>query len=822
MIMKFLQHHAGTALAYREKNFTFTDLLQNVNCYSEIIKPFHPQKVMIFSENRPEWIFTFYAAWMQGAVVVPADIMSTAPELKYMIEDCNPELVFCSADKKNIVASAIQNIKNAPELIVFDDLRDLQLTNEVEEVEVKDMEKTAVIIYTSGTTGSPKGVMLSFVNLFANIKAVSEDINIFASAETTMILLPLHHIFPLIGSMAAPLYVGGKVAMSPSLATEDILNTLQKHKVSIIIGVPRLYALIRKGVMDKIRAQKPARILFSLASKLKSRAFSKKIFKAVHQKFGGNVKYMVCGGAPLEIEVANDYKTLGFEMLEGYGMTEAAPMISFTRPNNWKIGAAGQVMPGTTVEIRDGEIVASGKNIMQGYYNRPDETLEVLRDGWLYTGDLGEVDKDNFVKITGRKKEIIILSNGKNVNPAPLETMLIEKIEGIAEVGILMNNDKLHALILPDTAKLQAKQITDIAAYFRNELNENYNKEVSSYKKINRFTLINQELPRTRLGKIQRFKLQEMLDAPIKAAAKKHEHSFEEYDILSTYLKEQKSVEVLPDDNLDFDLGLDSLDKVGLQTWLEKSFGVEMKVENLMNFPSVLKLAEYIRDKKSKLHFEKTNWADILKEKVNIRFPGSWYFSQMTLKASKYFFKVYFRMKHTGLENIPNTACIIAPNHQSSFDGFFIASVLKRKTFSKTYFYAKEKHIRQRWLKFLATRNNIIIVDLNNDLRLSIQKMAMALQNNRNIIIFPEGTRSRDGSMGQFKETFAILSRELGVPVVPVAINGAWRAFPSGSYFPRPFRQVTVNFLAAIQPGDQSYKSLSEAVKSRIQTRLAS
>jgi long-chain acyl-CoA synthetase len=194
----------------------------------------------------------------------------------------------------------------------------------------------------------------------------------------------------------------------------------------------------------------------------------------------------------------------------------------------------------------------------------------------------------------------------------------------------------------------------------------------------------------------------------------------------------------------------------------------------------------------------------------------------MTLKVSKYFFKVYFRMKHTGLENIPNTACIIAPNHQSSFDGFFIASVLKRKTFSKTYFYAKEKHIRQRWLKFLATRNNIIIVDLNNDLRLSIQKMAMALQNNRNIIIFPEGTRSRDGSMGQFKETFAILSRELGVPVVPVAINGAWRAVPSGSFFPRPFRQVTVNFLDPILPGEQSYKSLSETVKSRIQTRLAS
>ncbi len=820
--MKFLQNHAGTALAYRDKLFTFTDLLRSINSYKEIISKFRPQKVMIFSGNRPEYIYAFYGALMERSVVVPVDIMATAPELKYMMEDCTPELIFCSAEKKEMVEGIIKSVKNPPELLVLDDLQNLQLNNEVNEVEIKDLQKTAVIIYTSGTTGSPKGVMLSFENLFVNIKAVTEDIKIFGASETTMLLLPLHHIFPLIGSMAAPLFAGGKVAMSPSLATEDILNTLQQHKVSIIIGVPRLYAAIRKGVMDKINAKKAARVLFSLASKLKSRSFSKKIFKAVHQKFGGNIKYMVCGGAPLEIDVASDYQTLGFEMLEGYGMTEAAPMISFTRPDHWVIGAAGQVMPGTTVEIRDGEIVASGKNIMQGYYNRPEETLEVLRDGWLYTGDLGEVDKDNFVRITGRKKEIIILSNGKNINPVPLEAMLIEKIEGISEVGIMMHHDKLHAVILPDTTVLAAKQITDPSAYFRNELNEKFNKEVSSSKKITAFTLVKMELPRTRLGKIQRFKLAEMLIAPEKEAAKKYEKSFEEYDILSSYLKEQKSVEVMPDDNLEFDLGLDSLDKVGLQTWLEKSFGVEMKVENLMNFPSVVKLAEYIREKKNKLHLEKINWSDILKEKVTFRYPTSWYFSQMTLKLSKYIFKVYFRMKYDGLQNIPTTSCIIAPNHQSSFDGFFIASLLNRKTFSRTYFYAKEKHIRQRWLKFLATRNNIIIVDLNNDLRLSIQKMAMALQNNKNIIIFPEGTRSKDGSMGQFKETFAILSRELGVPVVPVAIDGAWRALPSGSLFPRPFRQVTVNFLTPILPGKQTYKSLSETVRNSIQTRLAS
>lgn len=820
--MKILQASTKVALSYKDQNFTYLDLLGKVAGYNELLNQFSPKKVMIYSENRPEWVFAFYGAWAQKAVVVPADVMSTAPELNYMIADCQPDVIFCSSAKKNVVDSALGTIKKPTQVLVFEDLQDLPKAQGLDGMEIIDFQQTALIIYTSGTTGSQKGVMLSFENLIANVRSVSKDIPIFKESETVMILLPLHHIFPLLGSMMAPLMVGGKTAMSPSLNTEDILNTLQQHKVNIIIGVPRLYAIIRKGVMDKVRASKAGRIMFSLAGKLNSRGFSRKVFKAVHEKFGGNLKYMVCGGAPLDPEVAMDYKILGFEMLEGYGMTEAAPMISFTRPGNWKIGAAGQIMPGVKVEIREGEIVASGKNIMQGYYNKPEDTAAILKDGWLYTGDLGEVDSDGFIKITGRKKEILVTSSGKNINPAELEQAMEEKIKGIAEVGVLLHNDKLHALILADNAKLSASGVNDLKQYFRNELINNFNKDVAPYKNIISFTIVNNELPRTRLGKLQRFKLHQLLETGADEKKQKSSPDFEEYTIIKTYLEEQKAIEVSPDDHLEFDLGLDSLDKVGLQTWLEKSFGVDLKVENLMSFPSVIKLAEYIREKKSKFQLESINWSDILKEKVHIRFPGSWYFSQLMIKFSKYVYKVYFRLSYDGLQNIPKEPCILAPNHQSFFDGFIIASLLKRKTFSKTYFYAKEKHIRPRWLKFLAQHNNIIVVDLNNDLRLSIQKMAMALQNNRNIIIFPEGTRTKDGTIGQFKDTFAILSRELGVPVVPVAIDGAWHAFPSGSIFPRPFRQITVSFLEPIHPGNESYQAISQVVRTKIQNRLAS
>lgn len=820
--MKILKSTPKPALTFNSTVYTYEELLLNIHAYSLLLRPYHPKKVMIYAENRPEWIFAFYSSWLQQAAAVPVDVMSTFQELNYMMADCEADVVFCSQAKKPVVESAMQSLKKQPVVLVFEEIGTLPKPDRVSDIEVADYQKTALIIYTSGTTGSQKGVMLSFENLIENIRAVSEDIPIYTPNEIVMILLPLHHIFPLLGSMVAPFKVGGKVAMSPSLSTEDIIGTLQSHKVSIIIGVPRLYAIIRKGIMDKVKASSAGRLMFSLAGKLKSRSFSKRVFKAVHQKFGGHLKYMICGGAPLDPEVASDYKTLGFEMLEGYGMTEAAPMISFTRPNKWKIGAAGQVMPNMKVEIREGEIVASGKNIMQGYYNKPGETAEILKDGWLYTGDLGEIDSRGYVKITGRKKEIIVTSSGKNINPTELEIKLEESITGVAEAGVLLYNDKLHAIIVPDYATLSAAGAVDPQKHFREALVNGFNKEVAPYKNIISFTLTSNELPRTRLGKLQRFKLIQMIESATTEKKQQQAPDFEEYKFLKTYLEEQKAVDVSPDAHLEFDIGLDSLDKVGLQAWLERSFGIDLKVENLMNFPSVIKLAEYIRDKKSKLQVETINWADILKEKVTIRFPGSWYFSQLLVKFSKYIYKVYFRLSYNGLQNIPQGSCIIAPNHQSFFDGFIIASLLKRKTFSRTYFYAKEKHIRQRWLKFVAQHNNIIIVDLNNDLRLSIQKMAVALQNNRNIIIFPEGTRSKDGTIGEFKETFAILSRELGVPVVPVAIDGAWHAFPPGSRIPRPFRQISVSFLKPINPGNESYKDLARIVREQIRNNIAS
>jgi long-chain acyl-CoA synthetase len=184
------------------------------------------------------------------------------------------------------------------------------------------------------------------------------------------------------------------------------------------------------------------------------------------------------------------------------------------------------------------------------------------------------------------------------------------------------------------------------------------------------------------------------------------------------------------------------------------------------------------------------------------------------------FFHLYFRFYGKGLQNLPDGPFILAANHQSYFDGLLVASFLRTKHIRKTYIYAKEKHIRQRWLKFLANRNNIIIMDLNKELKESIQKMGEVLKQDKNLMIFPEGTRSGDGKLGQFKKTFAILSRELNVPIVPVSITGAYEALPRGSWFPKPWKKIKIEFLKPIYPESMSYDNLSELVKSKIQLNM--
>lgn len=805
------------ALTFGDDQISFSNFMGKIELYASQYTVGEGEHVVIFSENRPAWIYAFYSIWYHSGVAVPIDFGSTVSEIAYILRDSQPSVVFVSEEGKNKINEAIKEAEILTKVVVINDNEayDRSVVSE-KDILMPESNNTAIIIYTSGTTGSPKGVILSYENLLTNIRAVSEVIPIFKPGSRTMVLLPLHHILPLLGSVIAPLQVGGLIAISPSMASEDIMSTLQKNKITVIIGVPRLFSAIRKGIKDKINASFVARTLFSFAEKLKSPTFSRLVFGAVHKKFGGEVKYLVAGGAALDPQVGGDYQTLGFEVLEGYGMTEAAPMITFTRPGRVRIGSPGEVMPGTQIRIVDGEITAAGPHIMKGYYNRPEDTAEVLKDGWLFTGDLGYLDKEGYLYITGRKKEIIVTSSGKNVNPNELEEILLTYPE-VSDCGVFFLDNQIQAVIIAESNKVSTGELH---SQIREKVVEPFNNSVSSYKKILKFHLTEEELPRTKLGKLQRFKLPEFaVEEQVDLTDNKNPQS-EEFELIAAYLEQEKGKKIRPQHHLELDLGLDSLDRVALQAYLYQSFGVDLQANEISQFNTVGKLSDYVADKKTKMEEGGIDWKAILKEKIHFKLPKFWLTNTLMMRMSKLLFKLYFRFRSKGEENIPEGPCIIAPNHQSFFDGLFVTALLKTRQIRNTFFYAKSQHVKLPFLKFLANKNNIIVVDLNKNLKESIQKLAEVLKQQKNLLIFPEGTRSVNGDLGQFKKTFAILSSELNIPIVPVSINGAIDALPKGSFFPRPWKKVEVEFLKPIYPKDNSYEDITNVVRDRIEEKM--
>jgi len=804
------------ALITSQGDITYSQLLKRVQQFAHLFANKGFTKVAIYAENSPSWIYAFYAALQNDCISIPIDFLASAEDVAYIIDDCQPDLLFISSGIKESFEKVDLKTRYKPEVLVFEEIVIDESTPESQWLGPEDDDTTAVIIYTSGTTGSPKGVMLSYTNIHQNMNGVI-DCKIYIPERQVMIFLPLHHIFPLVGSMMVSLYVGCTIPMAPSMQSADLMKTFADNEVGVFLGVPRLYELMYRGIKAKIDKSAIARFLFWMVLKTKNRKLGKTLFKKVHDGFGGHLQYMISGGAALNKEVGTFFYSLGFDIMEGFGMTEAAPMIAFPRPGNIVIGATGQALPGLTIEIRDGEVVAKGPSIMKGYYNRPEETAEVVIDGWLHTGDLGHLDQNGFLYITGRKKEIIVLPNGKNINPVEIEMKLDGYSGAIKEAGVFMHNEMLHAVILPDFNFLSENGIEDINQYFRDNVISPFNAEMSSYKRIMQFTLVNSELPRTRLSKLQRFKFEELLVQKEKKKTASEEPETKEYHAIKSFIENQVDMDILPDHHLVFDISMDSLSKLSLIDFIEKSFGIKFDEEQLLKFPSIRKIAEHIQNNKL---FHKTDqdsgWTGDLKDDSDVILPKASFLLGPIVSSVRGFFRFFFHFDGKGMENIPEGPCFFAPNHESKLDPFLVLSYLDKATLKNTFSYAKKDHVKSWIRRYLASHTNVIVMDLSKDLKNSIQKMAEVVKQGNKILIFPEGTRTLSGSLGKFKKTYAILSTELNVPIVPVAITGAYVAMSSGARKIKRGEKITIEFLPAIYPEGKTPEELNALVRQRI------
>ncbi len=800
------------AIVYKDREYTYNQFLQQTQQYADAFSAkANPTKVLIYAENSDQWIFAFYGGLRTGAIIIPVDALSTTKELAYILNDCKPECLFTEPGKIDIVKEALSIANHSCEILTANDIcrDDVHIVSTpITNIEIEDENRTIALIYTSGTTGSPKGVMLSTKNIRFNINSVSVDVPIYNAQRNVMILLPLHHVFPLLGTMIAPLSIGTSVYIAENLTAESILGTLQRGKISLFIGVPRLYEILVKSIMNTINSSLLTKAMYKLAKAINSPKFSKFIFKKVHTKFGGHIDYLVSGGASLPHEIGESLKVLGFQVLEGYGMTETAPMICFTRPWNIRVGYVGEPLKGIEVKIADnGEICVKGDNVMQGYYNRPEETAQIIQDGWLHTGDMGAFDA-GCLKITGRIKEIIVTANGKNINPEEVEQEILKDSPCIKEVGVFLKDTVLQCIIVPQMNELREKTNENIHDILRGEI-EKYNFSVAPYKRIKNIHIYSGELPKTRLMKIQRYKLEGLISQNNEKDVTETETPRSEvYVRLKKFIDSETNMNAKENDHFEIDLAIDSLGKIALLTFVEQNFKVPITEAQLDEINTLGKLSTYIEQHKTEGTVNTNiSWKEILStKKYNTKIPKAGIIQAICSHLVRFLMNaVYmFNYRKHGKFEMPKQPCIIVANHRSALDGYFITSKLRPRVVKNTFFFAKEKHLHSKFAHFMARKNNVILMDINKNVRDSLQQMAAVLQKGKNVIIFPEGTRSVDNKLNTFKDSFAILSKELNIPVIPVAISGSERAVFKKFNIPRPFAKISVDFLSPVVPKKNS------------------
>ncbi len=810
-----LKDHNSTAIVYGDKQYSYAEVLKYCGIFASILKKYSARRTAIIAENRPEWVFTIFSALHVEAVPVLFDYNAEVEEIAAILNDTRPEVIFYSADYSDKIRNIRTHLQYTPQTILLDDAVTYPEDTFIEYIDPPE-ENMGLIVYTSGTTGSPKGVMLTVSNVVNNFKPFL----VFANEnECELALLPWYHCFPLQLCMFAPMYLGATVVIAQSLNPTELMNLLQKYKITVLTGVPRLFEKLREAIMKRINESFVTRAIFKTAGLLNSMTVSRLLFNTVHKKFGGNIHYFICGGAAISPEIEKDFKTLGFKFVTGYGLTESSPIITFNFPTKIRIGSAGVTIPGCEAKIVDGEIVARGNNIMAGYFNNKEATDAIIVDGWLHTGDLGYFDKDGFLYITGRKKEIIVLSNGKNINPVEIENKLEAQFPVIQEVAVTDVDDSLHALIYLSKENLDG--ITeDIHEYIKWKVINAYNKTAVTYKRISGFTLIPTELPKTPIGKTKRFKLHELIDGKKPVVVEPQQPTTPEYESVANHIRDTKNIEVTPGQNLIMDIGLDSLDKVVLISYIEKNFGIRITEQELVQFKTLGELSNYIKEEKEKFEHEKAGWKDLVSDADKARIPFTWLGTIFSYAVFKVLGWIWTPVKAIDKENIPEGNFIIASNHKTYIDPLYIASTLPYGKARKTFYYSKAKYFPGA-VKFFAEIHNVILVDIENDLKTSMMKIAAALKRKKNLIIFPEGTRSITGELGDFKKFYTILSCELNIPIVPVVLSGNSDALPRGAFWLRFGKKVTVRFFPPVYPGNHTYDSLNIEVRNIISGNLS-
>ena len=805
---------------FNDKKINYTELVNNVKYFSEnVVTAEKDDFGLILMENRPEWIYTYFALWDRKAVPIALDSTSNGKEILYILEDSGPKFIICSDETEKNVKEAVSLYDKDQVTIINVDSHSID-ENKMEIIKKGDFElenpegdSIATMLYTSGTTGFPKGVMLTFNNLSSELEGLEKK-NLLEPSDQILALLPFHHVLPLTATVLIILKYQASIVFVKKIASKEILEALDKNNVTALVGVPRVFKLFYDGIKQQIDSKFITRTIYKLMTKIKSFKIRRKVFVKVHEKFGGELTFIVSGGAKLDPEIGEFYETLGIYVQEGYGLTETSPVIAVNTRKERKIGTVGKKLDNIEAKIVDEELWVKGPIVMKGYYNKPEKTAEVItEDGWFKTGDLASIDDEGYITIRGRRNSMIVLSNGKNIDPEKLENKVIEKSKRlIKELGVFGHNDKLVAIIVPDLLECRKQGITNIKAYIKNIV-EDYNLTVHNYEKILDYKLYEEELPKTRVGKLRRFMLPELYLKTNVQKKKVEEPDNEVYRLLKDYIKKLKGIEAQPEENLELEIGMDSLDIVEFFAYVENSFGIQLDEEKFSEISNLKSLSEYINEKATKIESGEVDWKKIIEAAPPVEEKNRWA-TRVLRPLFDLTIKLYFRLKRVDRDKLSDKPQIFVSNHQSFIDSLVLGSLLPAGILYNTIFLAIDWYFKKGILKLLVSHGNVVLIDINKNIKKSVEEIAGNVKAGKNVLIFPEGARTKDGKVAEFKKVFAIIAKELNVDVQCLGIKGAFEAYSRYMKFPKP-KKIEVAVLEKFKP-EGTYDEIVEKARNII------
>lgn len=772
-------------------------------------------RVMLGASNHPDWPIAYFGIIRAGATVVPIDCNLEVDPLSNLLRASGAKVLLC--DKEFWEKSGKSALDSAPgvahvDLHTISDLLDAPPPPERPTLLGDDL---ASIIYTSGTTGTPKGVMLTHRN-FCNMLASLAPIFPLSDGDRVLSVLPLHHTFEFSCGLLLPFSRGARVIYLDELSSDRLSAAMRESRVTAMVGVPALWQLLERRIHGEVRELgSVAETTFDMALGL-NRLLGEKLginvgralFGRVHQAFGGSLRFIISGGSALPPDTAKLFDGLGLPLAEGYGLTEAAPVLTVAEAKSGsKGGNVGKPIPGIEIKIASpdangvGEVLARGPNVMVGYVDNQEATSQTIdADGWLHTGDLGKIDRKGRLTLVGRSKDVIVGANGENIYPDDIERTL-GNIDGIVELCVLgitdpRGGERAACLAVPERPEDRGEDppTTEDFIEARSRANKNLRESIAKLPSALQPPVIllhDEKLPRTATRKVKRNEVRALVERLVAASAPKQGERKSPGSTVRAAIAaitRRSEGEIHGGLRLREDLALDSLMSMELVASLEPAFPGR-KVASAVATSSTIADLEQALDVSESPSRKIIRDEEEPEEKDPIVLPEAVRTTAKTAFAllQEKFYSEVMRTKITGRGFIPhNRNTIVVSNHASHLDMGLAKHALGSYGRDLVALAARDYFFESGEFQRVVVENftNLAPLDRGGNLRETLRDVGRLIEEGKTVLIFPEGTRSPDGLLREFKGAVGHLALHHEMDLLPIYLGGAFEAMPKKTRIP--------------------------------------